>query len=66
MVGPPSSEDQQAARTRLKIAIVVLVGVSAGLITFQGGGSLVQIGVAVAAGLVLGAALLAYLTHIAT
>ena len=66
MVGPPSSEDQRAAMNRLKIAIVALVGVSAGLVTFQGGGSLVQVTVAVAVGLVVGVALLVYLTRIAT
>ncbi len=50
---------------RLKAAIVVLVGASAGLITLSGGGSLLQVGVAIVAGLVVGAVLLAYLVRIA-
>lgn len=51
--------------TRLKAAVVVLVGASAGLITLSGGGSPRQIAVAVVAGLVVGAGLLAYLANIA-
>lgn len=66
MVGPPSNEDQRTAMNRLKLAIVLLVGVSAGLITFQGGGSLVQVAIAVVVGLGIGAVLLVYLTRIAT
>ncbi|WP_128476157.1 hypothetical protein [Halorussus pelagicus] len=65
MVRPPSSEDKRESMNRLKIAIVVLVGASAGLITFSGGGSLVQVVVAVGAGLVVGVVLLAYLVRIA-
>lgn len=65
MVGPTSAEENEEAMTRLKASIVVLVGASAGLITLSGGGSAVQVAVAVAAGLVVGAALLAYLVRIA-
>ena len=65
MVGPASEEEKNEAMTRLKASIVVLVGASAGLITLSGGGSVVQVGVAVAAGLVVGVALLAYLVRIA-
>ena len=65
MVRPTTDEEKAESMNRLKAGIVVLVGVSAGLITLSGGGSLVQIGVAVLAGLVVGAALLAYLIRIA-
>ncbi|WP_435175219.1 hypothetical protein [Halorussus sp. AFM4] len=65
MVGPPSREEKREAMNRLKAAIVVLVGASAGLITLSGGGSLLQVGVAIVAGLVVGAVLLAYLVRIA-
>lgn len=50
---------------RLKAVIVALVGASAGLVALSGGGSPVQIAVAVVAGLLVGAALLAYLVRIA-
>ncbi|NHN59510.1 MULTISPECIES: hypothetical protein [Halorussus] len=65
MVGPPSREEKRDAMNRLKAGIVLLVGASAGLITLSGGGSLLQIGLAVVAGLVVGAVLLAYLVRIA-
>ena len=64
MVRPPSPEEKRGAMNRLKAAIVALVGVSAGLITLSGGGSPVQVGVAVVAGLAVGAVLLAYLVRI--
>jgi hypothetical protein len=64
MVGSVPDEEPDEAMTRLKASIVVLVGASAGLITLSGGGSAVQISVAVVAGLVVGAALLAYLVRI--
>jgi hypothetical protein len=64
MVGPASEEEKAASMTRLKVAIVALVGASAGLVTLSGGGSAVQVAIAVAAGLVVGAALLAYLVRI--
>ena len=65
MVGPPSEAERRSSMNRLKAAIVVLVGASAGLVTLSGGGSPVQIAVAVVAGLLVGAALLAYLVRIA-
>lgn len=65
MVGPPSDDEKREAMARLKIALVVLVGASAGLITLSGGGSVLEIGVAVVAGLAVGAALIAYLVRIA-
>ncbi|UPV74735.1 hypothetical protein M0R89_01370 [Halorussus limi] len=64
MVGPASQEDKREAMNRLKVAIVLLVGVSAGLVAFSSGGSLLHVAVAVGAGLVLGVALLAYLIRI--
>lgn len=64
MVGPASEEEKAESMMRLKAAVVALVGASAGLITLSGGGSAVEVAVAVAAGLVVGAALLAYLVRI--
>ncbi|NEU56133.1 hypothetical protein [Halorussus sp. MSC15.2] len=64
MVSPTSEEEKREAMARLKATIVVLVGASAGLITLSGGGSLVQIGVAVVVGSVVGTALLAYVLRI--
>ena len=64
MVGPPSDEEKRGAMARLKLGIVVIVGLSAGLITLSGGGSAAEVAVAVVAGLLLGAGLLGYLVHI--
>ena len=64
MVGPPTDEQKQESMTRLKVGIVALVGASAGLVTLSGGGSAIQVGLAVGGGLVVGAALLAYLVRI--
>ena len=65
MVGPPSDDDpNRSGRRQLKVSIVVLVGVSAGLIVVSSGGSLLEVGAAVVAGLAVGAALLAYLVRI--
>ncbi|WP_137285141.1 hypothetical protein [Halorussus salinisoli] len=64
MVGPATDEEKRDAMNVLKASIVVLVGASAGLITLSGGGSLVQVAVAVVAGSVVGAVLLAYLVYI--
>ena len=64
MVGPTPDDEKREAMNRLKAVIVVLVGASAGLITVSGGGSVVQVALAVGGGLVVGAALLAYLVRI--
>ena len=64
MVGPPSDEEKREAMNRLKFGIVALVGVSAGLIAVQGGGSVLEVGVAAVAGLAVGAILFAYLAFI--
>jgi len=66
MVGPSRDEDpNRAGRTQLKVGIVLLVGVSAGLVALSGGATPAEIGIAVAGGLAVGAALLAYLVRIA-
>ncbi|PSQ65542.1 MAG: hypothetical protein BRD24_06675 [Halobacteriales archaeon SW_9_67_24] len=55
MVGPVSREDRLTASRRIKIGFVVLVGLSAGLITLQGDASLLAFAFATCAGLVAGA-----------
>jgi len=66
MVGPSRDEDpNRAGRTQLKVGIVLLVGASAGLVALSRGGTLVEVGVALAGGLAVGTALLAYLVRIA-
>ncbi|WP_231182708.1 hypothetical protein [Haladaptatus sp. DYF46] len=64
MVGPISQEERSAAMTRLKIAIVLLVGASGGLIALHGGGGPAALVAATAGGLVVGALLTWYLTRI--
>ena len=64
MVGPASEEEKRDAMKRLRFGVVALVGVSAGLITVQGGGSPFEVAVAVVAGLAVGAVLFAYLVYI--
>jgi hypothetical protein len=61
MVDPIS--DEERARTMLwaKVALVLLVGASAGLITSQGDASLEVVGGAIGVGLLVGAALAWYL-----
>lgn len=54
MVGPVSDEERSDAVVRIKIAIVLFVGLSAGLITLQGDVPLWQSGVAVVVGLLTG------------
>ena len=64
MVRPPSDDEKRAGMLRLRLAVIALVGVSAGLITVSGGGSLLEVGVAVIVGLAVGTALFAYLVYI--
>ncbi|MFB9806218.1 hypothetical protein ACFFQF_13380 [Haladaptatus pallidirubidus] len=59
-----SSEDRSSAMVRLKIAIVLLVGASGGLIAFQSGANTVGMIVATLSGLLLGALLTWYLSWI--
>lgn len=61
MAGPISEKDRQRTMTRLKVGVVLLVGVSGGLITSQGDASLEVVVAAVAGGLLVGAALVWYL-----
>ncbi|EMA45763.1 hypothetical protein [Halococcus saccharolyticus] len=55
MVGPVSREERLTASRRIKIGFIVLVGLSAGLITLQGDSSLLTFALAVCVGLVVGA-----------
>ena len=61
MTGPVSDDDRERTMTRLKIGTVLLVGLSAGLITSQGDASLAVVAAAVVAGLLVGAALVRFL-----
>ena len=61
MTGPVSDEDRERTMTRLKVGTVLLVGLSAGLITSQGDASLAVVAAAVVAGLLVGAALVRFL-----
>lgn len=57
MVSPVSNDERESFTRRLKIGFVVLVGVSAGLITLQGNPGPVVLAGAVVGGLALGALL---------
>lgn len=57
MVGPPSDDDQRSLVYRLKVFFVVLVGVSAGLITRVGNATLLESGLVTLAGLAVGVVL---------
>ena len=57
MSGPISQEDRERTMTRLKVGVVLLVGVSGGLITSQGEAAWTVVAAAVAGGLVVGATL---------
>ncbi len=61
MVGPPSDDERNRTVRRLKVAFVLLVGASAGLITTQGDASLQFVAVAVGTGLALGVGLVWFL-----
>ena len=61
MTGPVSDEDRERTMTRLKVGTVLLVGLSAGLITSQGDASPAVVAAAVVAGLLVGAALVRFL-----
>ncbi len=64
MVGPISKEERSSAMLRVKIAIVLLVGVSGGLIALHGGATPVVLGGAVVGSLILGVLLTWYLGRI--
>lgn len=57
MVGPVSDDERADFYRRVKVGFVVLVGLSAGLISLQGDPSLPVIGAAIAGGLLVGALL---------
>jgi hypothetical protein len=57
MVDPISDEERSAFALKVKVAIVVLVGGSAGLVAVANGASLALAGGAVLAGLVVGVVL---------
>jgi membrane associated rhomboid family serine protease len=57
VVDPVSDEERSGAAFKIKVAIVLFVGLSAGLITLNGDGPLWLSGVAVLAGLLTGALL---------
>jgi hypothetical protein len=57
MVGPMSNEEREEGALRLKLGATAIIGVSAGLITLQGDVPLWVTGLAVALGLLVGAAL---------
>ena len=61
MTGPVSDEERERTMTRLKVVTVLLVGLSAGLVTSQGDASLVVVAAAIVAGLLVGAALVRFL-----
>ncbi|MFB6301402.1 MAG: hypothetical protein ABEH78_00860 [Haloferacaceae archaeon] len=66
MVGPSTTEaERNEAGLRLKVAFVLLVGASGGLVALQADGSTVQLGVAVGGGLLLGLALVTFLQRLA-
>ena len=60
MVDPVSNDERAAFTRRLKVGFVVLVGLSAGLITLQGDPEPVVVGGAILGGLVAGAALVRF------
>ena len=58
MVGPISEEERAFANRQLALGFVMFVGLSAGLTAFWADASLVEIGLVVLAGLVVGGAAL--------
>ncbi|MFP4626903.1 MAG: hypothetical protein ACOCQ3_03730 [Natronomonas sp.] len=61
MVGPPSDVERSRTMVRVKIAFVILIGASTGLLTTQGDATPVVVIVAVVAGLLVGVVLVWYL-----
>lgn len=57
MVGPVSDEERNSFTVRLKIGVVLVVGLSCGLMAVQGGAPLPFVAGAVAVGLVVGVVL---------
>jgi hypothetical protein len=66
MVGSSMTDDERRlASTRLKVAFVLLVAVSSGLVAVQAGGTALQLAAAVGGGLVLGIVLLFFVLRTA-
>lgn len=66
MVGPSHTEEERrTANLRLSAGFVALVAVSGGLVALTAGGTPVQLGGGVAAGAVVGVALLFFLRRLA-
>jgi len=61
MAGPISQEERQRTMRKLKVGVVLLVGLSGGLITSQGEASWQVVVAAVAGSLVVGVVLVWYL-----
>lgn len=55
MVGPMSTDERESLVVRMKVAFVVLIGASAGLITLLGSPTLLESGLVTGAGLLFGA-----------
>lgn len=65
MVGPSfTEEDRRVASRRLKAGFVLLVGVSAGLVSYRAGASLAEGAIVVGASLAVGAALLWFVVRL--
>ncbi|AHZ23817.1 hypothetical protein E6P09_12880 [Haloferax mediterranei ATCC 33500] len=63
MVGPSLSDDEtKLANSRLKLGFILLIGVSATLIAVQAGATLLQTGLALIGGLLVGVLLTRYLS----
>ena len=60
MVGPTTREERRSASRRFKLGFVVLVGLSAGLITLQGDVSILLTLLSVLAGLLVGVVVVAF------
>lgn len=65
MVGPSNTEaERRDANAQLKAGFVLLVGVSGGLVALQGDATSTQLLAAVAAALVVGVLLVAFLSRV--
>ncbi|ELZ94197.1 hypothetical protein C440_11268 [Haloferax mucosum ATCC BAA-1512] len=64
MVGPSLSDDEtELASNRLRAFFILLIGFSAALIAVQAGATLLQTGIVLVVGVVLGALLMWYLSR---
>ena len=65
MVGPMSDAEREAGNRKIKAGFLLLVAVSPPLIALQWGATPMQLAVALAVGVVLGLALVWYLSRLA-